>query len=146
VDDTQQPSNTTTPTTTIDPGSSDATTFTKKTMAPRLPTSFQVKQMNEAAIDRLFKSGMFLSKAYVVQAALTALFEKLIEQSRATTRASASPVPEGAHKELEVAPQPLELGPIHPQVLSNAIADDVLPTAPPRSPEQEEAAQRLIGQ
>jgi Arc/MetJ-type ribon-helix-helix transcriptional regulator len=84
----------------------------------RLPSAFIVKQMNEAAIDRLLKSGMFPNKAYVVQAALTALFEKLIEQnSRATL----------TQNQYDLTG-----------------SGDNLPTAPPSSPEQEEAAERKV--
>jgi Arc/MetJ-type ribon-helix-helix transcriptional regulator len=87
--------------------------------------TFQVKQMNEAAIDRLLKSGMFPNKAYVVQAALTALFEKLIEQnSRATL----------TQNQYDLTQNQYDL----------TGSGDNLPTAPPSSPEQEEAAERKV--
>jgi Arc/MetJ-type ribon-helix-helix transcriptional regulator len=85
----------------------------------RLPSAFIVKQMNEAAIDRLLKSGMFPNKAYAIQAALTALFEKFIEQNRPT------------HK----LPGPIDMD----------AGVENLPTAPPSSPEQEAMVDVGIG-
>jgi Arc/MetJ-type ribon-helix-helix transcriptional regulator len=112
---------TSSPTTTIDPGVTDATpTFAERVIADRpLPSSFVVKQMNEAAIDRLLKSGVFPNKAYAIQAALTALFEKFIEQNRPT------------HK----LPGPIDMD----------AGVENLPTAPPSSPEQEAMVDVGIG-
>jgi Arc/MetJ-type ribon-helix-helix transcriptional regulator len=74
-------------TVTVTPVDSNATatiTASNLPMAekPR-PTSFQLKQQNEAVLDRLVKSGLFRNKAEAVQAALMALF--IVNQNRATT-------------------------------------------------------------
>lgn len=65
------------------------TTTVGETVSERLaaqlgPNSFQLKQMNENAIQRLLATGLFPNKQTVIQAALVALFERLVQKPAQT--------------------------------------------------------------